>query len=519
MAKRVGRERGAGTYRPLIGAALSAVVPGAGQWYAGERRRGFGFFWIAVGVGLPAVGLLVMVFYVEGVDLALTLARPFFEHPNLLLALLALNGLLLLFRVVCVVDAFLLPVRAAPVRRGPRRVSMWAVVGGAAVLVAVMLPHGWVARRNLAAYDLFTYDFTADPGQVTTTVPPPTITVPPTTSPPVVSVVSTTTSSTSTTTTSTTTTTTMPDPFEGFDRVNVLLLGGDSGVGRSGVRTDTMMVVSIDPVSGWTAMFSVTRGTAQIPIPDDIPAYDAFGCHCFPGIANEIYQFGLRNPDLFPGGPNSGGNAIKDIIGNLLGVEIHYFAMVDLQGFVDVVDAVGGVTITVTERVYDPVYPHEDGSTEVIDIQPGTYDMDGHLALAYARSRRTSDDYDRMGRQRCVIEALAEQAEPVSLLRRLPDLVPAIQGTVITDIPVGSIPDFLDLLSRADLGTIPSIRFMWRAPEFEGTPTSYVAGWTSDRYPIPNVALIRETVQTAINLPPAEAIETLNLQPIEETCG
>jgi hypothetical protein len=90
---------------------------------------------------------------------------------------------------------------------------------------------------------------------------------------------------------------------------------------------------------------------------------------------------------------------------------------------------------------------------------------------------------------------------------------------VVTDIPVASIPDFIDLLSRADLGTIPSIRFMWRAPEFEGTPTSYVAGWTPDRYPIPNVALIRETVATAISLPPAEAIKTLNLQPIEEICG
>ncbi|MFH2072882.1 MAG: LCP family protein [Actinomycetota bacterium] len=516
MATSVGRKRGAGTYRPVIGAALSAVIPGMGQWYGGEPRRGRLFFSIAVIVGLPAAALMVMVFYVEGLDLALTLARPFFEHPSLLLALLALNGLLLVFRIVCVVDAFLIPVRAAPVRHRPGRLSGWAVAGVAVVLGFVMVPHGWVAQRNLALYDLFTYDFTADPGQATTTTLPPTTLPPPTTSPPVS--VSSTTTSTTTTSTSTTTTT-MPDPFEGVDRVNVLLLGGDAGVGRSGIRTDTMIVISIDPATGWTAMFSVTRGTAQIPIPDTVPAYDAFGCHCFPGIANEIYQYGLQNPEGFPGGPNTGGNAAKAVLGNLLGVDIHYFALVDLQGFVDIVDAVGGVTITVTERVYDPIYPHEDGTTEVIDIQPGTYDMDGHLALAYARSRRASDDYDRMGRQRCVIEALAEQADPIGLLRRLPDLVPAIQGTVVTDITVASIPDFIDLLSRADLGTIPSIRFMWRAPEFEGTPTSYVAGWTPDRYPIPNVALIRETVATAISLPPAEAIETLNLQPIEEICG
>jgi hypothetical protein len=124
-----------------------------------------------------------------------------------------------------------------------------------------------------------------------------------------------------------------------------------------------------------------------------------------------------------------------------------------------------------------------------------------------------------MGRQRCVIEAVAEQADPVELLRKLPDLVPAIQGSVITDIPVSDIPDFIDLLDKADLETIPSVRFIWRAPEFEGTPTSYVAGWTEDRYPIPNVELIRETVETATSLPPDEAIEALNLQPIEATCG
>jgi len=381
----------------------------------------------------------------------------------------------------------------------------------------VMFPHGWVASRNLAAYDLFTYDFTADPAQVTTSAPPATTVPLPTTElpPPV----STSTSTTTTTSTSTTTTTTVPDPFDGFERVNLLLMGGDSGIGRSGIRTDTMVVVSIDPGTGWVAMFSVTRNTVQIPIPESVPAYDAYGCHCYPGLANEIYQYGLRNPEGFPGGPNTGGNAIKAVLGNLLGLDIHYFALVDLQGFVDVVDAVGGVTITVTERVYDANYPHEDGSREVIDIQPGTYDMDGHLALAYARSRRTTDDYDRMGRQRCVIEALAEQAEPISLLRQLPDLVPAIEGSVITDIPVASIPDFIDLLSRAELEAIPSIRFMWRAPEFEGTSISYVAGWTSDRYPILDVDLVRETVATAISRPPAEAIETLNLQPIEETCG
>jgi len=481
------------------------------------------FLAITLAVGVPVIALTVVVFYIEGMDLAVDLARPFFEHPPLLLVLLAVNGLMLLFRLFAVIDAFLLAVRGAPVQRDTGGVSPWAIAGVVLILVAVALPHVWVARRNLALYDLFTYDFTADPAQVTMTVPVTTVPEPTTTAGTEVSITTSATTTTSTTTTSTTTTstttTTMPDPFDGVGRVNVLLVGGESGVGRTGIRTDRMIVVSIDPQTGATATFSVPRNIVQLPIPEGIPAYDSFGCNCFPGLANEIYQYGLANPGEFPGGPNTGGNASKTILGNLLGLEIHYFALVDLQGFVDVIDALGGVTITVTERVYDATYPHEDGTEEVIDIQPGTYDMDGHLALAYARSRRTSDDYNRMGRQRCVIEAVAEQSDPIGLLRQLPDLVPTIQGSVVTDIPVADIPDFLDLLDRADLEIIPSVRFIWLAPELAGTQASYVTGWTSDRYPIPNVDLIRETVATAVSLPPEEAIEVLNLQPIEEICG
>jgi anionic cell wall polymer biosynthesis LytR-Cps2A-Psr (LCP) family protein len=203
----------------------------------------------------------------------------------------------------------------------------------------------------------------------------------------------------------------------------------------------------------------------------------------------------------------------------MLGIEIHFFALVDLRGFVDVIDAVGGVTITVIDRIHDSRYPHEDGGTIVVDIPPGTHHMDGHTALAYARSRRTSDDYTRMGRQRCVIEALAEQADPFGLLRALPGLVPAIEGSIVTDIPIADVPDFLDLLSRADLETIPSIRFMPDAPEHEGTRDSYLAGWTPGGYPMPDVDFLRATVQTVLSLPPLEAIETLGLQPMEEVCG
>jgi anionic cell wall polymer biosynthesis LytR-Cps2A-Psr (LCP) family protein len=193
--------------------------------------------------------------------------------------------------------------------------------------------------------------------------------------------------------------------------------------------------------------------------------------------------------------------------------------MVDLQGFADVVDALGGVDVTVATRLYDPAYTHPGEESRVIDFPPGTYHMDGRDALAYARSRTLSDDFNRMGRQRCVLEALARQSDPVELLRGLPSLVPAIQASVITDIPIAQIPDFLDLLSVADLQNIVSIRVMPNAPEFAGTGTSYVA-YRISGYNVPNVPLIHERVDIATTLPPAEAIVALNLQAgLTETCG
>ncbi|MCB2222664.1 MAG: LCP family protein [Actinobacteria bacterium] len=493
--------------QPLVAALLSLVVPGAGHLYAGDRDRGIRFLLITGLLVAPLFILFVMVFFWQGLDLAITISRPFFDHPTLLAALLVANALLLVFRAFVVLDSYYVAIRAEGVVGGAG-MTVATGLGVAFLLFLTLLPHGWVGRRNLALYDLFTYDYSIDEGQQAissgTTDPTASTLAPP---------------SSTASTAVTTTTEAGPDPFEGEDRVNVLLMGGDSGVDREGIRTDTMIVVSIDPTTGWTAMFSVPRNNMNVLYPPDLPAYNAYDCHCNPQLLNLLYGWAFSHPELFPGENNPGGVAMKETLGYLLGIDIDYFALVDLFGFVDVIDALGGVEITVTERVYDPNYPHEDGTREVIDIQPGTYDMDGHTALAYARIRANSDDYNRMGRQRCVIEALAEQSNPVELLSELPNLVPAIQDSITTDIPVNRFPDFIDLLRRADLETIVSIRFIYDAPEFAGTSTSYVAEWIGEGYPFPNYELIQQTVATALSMSPTDAIAALNLQPIEETCG
>ena len=506
--------------RPIVAALLSAILPGAGHLYAGWRRRGWTFIAITGLVVVPVALLLVFVL-VGGLSLSLAVAlvRPFTDHPTLLLVLLAANAILFAFRIAVMIDAYLV-CRPATSRRttapsGP--VTTLAIV---AIVAIVAIPHIWVGQRNVLLYDAFTYDYVSDPGQssLPATTPP---TMPSTTG----TDADGSSSSTATTTAAAESTTTISVPYTFTDgtRVNVLLMGGDAGVGRDGIRTDTMIVLSIDPETGWTAMFGIPRNLIHLPIPADSPAHGAYDCPggCFDLIANEIYQSGLTRPDLFPGGVNSGGNAAKEILGYLLGIDIDYFALVDLEGFVTMIDAVGGVDINVIDRIYDENYPNMDGTVTTIVIEPGTYHMDGETALKYARVRHgvIGSDFGRMSHQRCVLEALAAQADPLTLFRELPTFVPAIEQSVKTDIPIDDLPAFIQLAAKADLTDIVSIRFMPNAPEFEGTPTSYIADLWPGGWPIPDRDFIAQTVRTALSLPPLEAIAVLNLQPLEDVCG
>lgn len=515
MARRSDRATSGGWPPPLVAAALSGLIPGLGQIASGYRRRGWWFIAITVLCIAPVAVLYALVFYVTGIDLAIDVSRPFFRNPTLLLVLLGANLGMLAFRAMTAVDAYRLA--ASPTHRSALR-SAPAMTALGLILTLIAVPHVWVGERNLLLHDLLTHDFATDPGQAATTTVVVTSTTPPTTTPGTATTVSTTVPST--TTTAPTTTTTKPDPFGQDDRVNILLLGSDAGIGRTGVRTDTMIIVSVDPKTGWTSMFSIPRNMIKLPIPPDHPAYPLWpdGMWGDPGnLAWGVYAYGLAHPELFTGA-NTGGDAAKVILGSLVGLEVDYFAMVDLQGFADVIDALGGVDITVTEALHDTAYVHPGEPPREINFQPGTYHMDGRDALAYARSRSESDDYNRMGRQRCVLEALAREADPVSLLRQLPDLVPAIEASVTTDIPIALIPDLLDLLSKVDTASIVSMRFVPNAPEFAGTATSYIA-YRIQGYGVPDIDLIRERVNVAVTLDPAEASSVLNLPGLGSACG
>lgn len=273
--------------------------------------------------------------------------------------------------------------------------------------------------------------------------------------------------------TTTTTTTTPPPaqpppatlpPIVGEDRVNVLLLGGDAGPGRWSLRTDSMIVVSIDPATGDTAMISVPRNLTRIPFPAGTPLATKFPSG-FNDIANAVYTYANGHRDIAGGGEDAGAQAIKLGIAQLLGMPINYYVLVNMAGFVDVVDALGGVDIYVAARLPSPGNP-ADAKHDVPEyIEPGFQHMDGTIALAYSRSRTADSDYRRMTRQRCVLAAIATSATPRAVATGLPDLVGAFGDTVRTDIPRERLGEFAQLIERfTAAGGLNSVRTLHLAP-------------------------------------------------------
>ena len=266
-----------------------------------------------------------------------------------------------------------------------------------------------------------------------------------------------------TTTVPPTTTLTLP-PIIAEGRVNVLLLGGDAGPGRWSLRTDSMVVVSIDPITGDTAMISVPRNLTKLPFPAGTPLHDAYP-DGFPEIANAVYPLVRLHPELVPGADDAGAQAIKLGIAQLLGMPIHYYVLVNMAGFVDVVDALGGIDLHVPKTVPSPGNPPGSKHDVPPTIEVGDQHMDGTIALAYARSRKADSDYQRMGRQRCVLAAIARAATPTAVATGITSLVDAFGGAVRTDIPRDRLVEMNALLTAfSSAGGLHAVRTLHLAP-------------------------------------------------------
>lgn len=246
-------------------------------------------------------------------------------------------------------------------------------------------------------------------------------------------------------------------PFRPADgRYNILLMGTDSGEDRSGRRPDSMTVLSVDADSGRTVTVSLPRNLQNAPFPSDSPLADVYpegfdcGDEC---ILNALYTDVTNNhAELYPDAADPGAEAMKDAASGVLGIEVQAYAIVEMNGFEQLVDALGGITIDVGGRV--PI----GGGTDLVTglpneifgyIEPGVQRLDGYHALWYARSREGATDYDRQARQRCVQAAMLKQLNPVNVLTRFEELANSGTQVVETDIPQSQIGSFVDVALKA----------------------------------------------------------------------
>jgi LCP family protein required for cell wall assembly len=228
-----------------------------------------------------------------------------------------------------------------------------------------------------------------------------------------------------------------------------------------------MILASTDPATGRTVLFSLPRNMMNAQFPPDSPLNaiypDGFTGYGDPAASmlNAVYgQVPALHPGILGESDNEGADALKQAVGGTLGVDVDYYVLVNLLGFRRLVDAMGGVTVNIDVPV--PIGGNTDLGIPPEDyLQPGPDQrLDGLEALWFSRGRWGSDDYERMERQRCMIDAIIEEARPWTLLRRFEALAATSKEIVRTDIPSDLMPAFVDLALRVkDAGQVRSVVF------------------------------------------------------------
>jgi len=498
---------------PFAAAFLSLIFPGLGQLYAGAPARALAFAATPILFIALLAGFGLRMSRVELIGMIL--------NPLVLSSVFVVNLIVLAYRLVAIIDAYRVAdymnahQPGATAASGGRRFARnpLSIAGLLAVLLVMAASHVVVARYDMLALSVLdsgcifigddtssdcAADATPSPGAsgagaTATATPDESVdagdTPVPATTPegsalPTVSI----------------------PPWNGTDRLNILVIGSDQRPGDVTHNTDTMIVVSIDPASKSVVMFSLPRDTVDVPVPPG-PARRAFGS-TYSGKINSWWSAVRHRNDLFPGDPKKnlpGYNGLKAILGNLYGIPIKYFVEVNFDGFRQIVDTMGGVTINVQMPVTDDRFPSTDNSLRRIYIPSGIQHMTGAAALQYARSRHGSNDFDRGIRQQRVLLSLREQVDPQALIPQLPALVQALQQTVKTDIPVSQLAPLLGLASEIDTKDIRSYVFAppFYQKEFLNSPRGYIIE--------PYIGRIKSAVQEALSANPGDEAERQKL--------
>lgn len=448
--------------RPWLAALLSFIFPGLGQAYAGRPV-------VAAVLALPVVALIVVAVVLVGV-LGEALRNSLLSS-GFLITVLALNVVLLLWRAFAISDAGLTTAHA--VRRRERQIAVVAVV---ALLAATLAMHGWVgivvAHLDGTLTQVFsgadangiggggnggeTGDGEGKPGD-------PDASGVPVANP-------------------------MAEPeysWDGEERINILLLGTDAAPGRDRIiTTDVIMLLSVDPATETAVMISVPRDTGFMPLPDSSIYADGV----FPGKANALAATAAQNParwcpdmseEVEP--TRCGIEALQRSVELYTGTAIHYYAIVDMAGFAELIDALGGVELCLPGRLVDPDFGHTMSAAPGgrLVLPAGCHHYDGLEALAYARSRQgwivmpdgervQQTDFDRNERQQRVLLALRNELADADLIFELPAVLTAIGRTVSTDFPrdrAGDLASLLPMITASDIE-----RVVLGHPEFVDLP-------------------------------------------------
>lgn len=438
MSDEVGTHRRRSSGSVLLLTAASALLPGTAHLVAGRRRVGVAL--VAFGVALATAAAVAAASTSRDEFLGLAV------RPRVLTATFVIAGLLALLWMTLVVRSY-----AVLRPEGPH--TSERVVGGFVVGVmclAVALPPLAVARYAYVARGVITTVFPDAPVTVVAGAPKNT-----------------------------------RDPWGGRQRLNLLLLASDSGPDRTGTRTDSMVVLSADVHTGDVMMFSVPRNLRRVQLPPG-PLQQTWPGE-FPEELNALYRRVTEHPGLLAGARDRGAVADKQAIGYLLGLRLDYYILINMEGFERFVNALGGVTINVGQRL--PIGGLLGDGTRAPPsgwIEKGLQHLDGFHAEWFARSRSSTTDYDRMARQRCLIGAITQQVAPVTVLTRFQQLAGATKDLVSTDIP--------RVLLRPLIGLGDKIRAANRIRNLLFVPPLIN---TSD----PDFALIRTKVQQALATP------------------
>jgi LCP family protein required for cell wall assembly len=242
-------------------------------------------------------------------------------------------------------------------------------------------------------------------------------------------------------------------------RLNLLLIGSDAGPDRWSLRTDTVIVLSVEVKTRRAALFGIPRNLVGVPLPPESAAA-VKGGH-FPGLLNALYVYAMRHPHDFPGGDARGMRAVSGAVQELLGVRLDGMVVINLAGFVSLVDELGGLWIDIPAPLVDDKYPLEDGSRLIkIAFKAGCQRLDGRMALAYARSRHQDSDYGRMRRQQTVLLALRRDVDPVALVPKVPALLKIAHDNLWTTLKRKDLRDLARLAAKVDVRRVDRVLFV-----------------------------------------------------------